>query len=177
MVGEELGRVLSCGIFLFIRPAPGLEPAADFRFHGRRYREPYVAKARPRTSPKTRAEAFEIYKAHGIEVLQDFARADPNPNSVSALFLEDLARQRATKAAVAHFHVEPAVIAHVSLGDLKTRNASIRVNCRAFACWKVTDIPAREINAPDDVTDLKSLHFFGLKCPHCKCAFMMLSVV
>ena len=136
-----------------------------------------MAKARPKTSPKTRAEALAIYKAHGIEVLEDFARSDPNPNSVSALFLEDVAHHRETKAAMARFHVEPTVIAPVKLSALKARNASIRINCRAFACWKVSDIPAREIDAPDEITDIKSLHFFGLKCPHCKCAFMMLTVV
>ena len=69
------------------------------------------------------------------------------------------------------------VLKPTTFGQLKERNATIRVNCRAFACWKVSDIPARDIAAPDEITDIKSLHFFGLKCPHCKCAFMMLSVV
>ena len=72
---------------------------------------------------------------------------------------------------------KPIELPVVTFGELKKQNATIRLFCRAFACWAVTDIPAREIDAPDDIRKLADLKFFGLKCPKCRCNFLMLSTL
>lgn len=73
--------------------------------------------------------------------------------------------------------VEPIKLPVYTFRELKKQNATIRLSCRAFACWAVTEIPAREIEAPDDIKKLDDLKFFGLKCPKCRCNFLMLSTL
>lgn len=61
-----------------------------------------------------------------------------------------------------------------TLLQLKERDATIRLHCRGFSCWANSDIRARDIEGPGGATELKHL---GLKCPKCRCPFLMFTTL
>lgn len=114
-------------------------------------------------SPATLKEALRLAETHGAGVLEDFARADPNPNSASAQALEQIERRRRI-AAIKLFPPKMPPLKPLTVGGL--RNCAYRrLAMYCTVCRREWTVDLDRIPAAVDFKRLKDLQY-----PHRGCA-------
>lgn len=118
----------------------------------------------PLKAPLTLKEARALVLSHGVEVLRDFARADPNPNSPAQEQLDIIMRNREEEAhrlpsAPPLPPPEPQTV------GLWRRQGVRKLRVKCARCWHEDVIELSRIPAKYDTWAVKSVPFTHAKCP------------